>query len=303
MPIEFRCTSCNKLLRVREEAAGRQAKCPECETVLQVPEASAPSTAPAEPPPLSTPPPPAAAPPPAAESENPYQSPLAEEMQPPQDFAVASGEVTPTIIDTGDVFSHAWRIFKSQMGMVIAVVAIVGGINFGGSMVVNFVQQFAGTEAWVVANIAKMAVDLFFGIGQALVLLGIARGQGADFSRLIAGGRYFFPVLGAWILVSIICILGLIALIIPGIILGLMLSQAQLLILDGKAGAIESLSLSRTVTDGNKWTIFVIGCASTGVVFLGLLACGVGVIIAAPYVMLIYVVTYLKITGQPVAEV
>ena len=313
MSIEFRCTSCNKLLRVREEAAGRQAKCPECETVLQVPAASAPSTAPAEPPPPVQPPPVqpppvqpppmAAAPPPAGESENPYQSPMADQMQPPSDFAVASGQVVPTIIDTGDVFSHAWRIFKSQMGMVIAVVMIVGGINFGGSMVVNVVQGFAGTEAMVVANIAKLAVDLFFGIGQALVLLGIARGQGADFSRLIAGGRYFFPVLGAWIIVTIICILGLIALIIPGIILGLMLSQTQLLILDGKAGAIESLSLSRAVTEGNKWTIFVIGCASTGVVFLGLLACGVGLIIAAPYVMLVYVVTYLKLTGQPVAEV
>ncbi len=298
MPIEFRCTSCNKLLRVREEAAGRQAKCPECETILQVPNAT-PDSAPAEPPP----PPPAAAPPPAGESENPYQSPLAEEMQPPQDFAVASGEVAPTIIDTGDVFSHAWRIFKSQMGMVIAVVAIVYGINIGGSILVNVVQQFAGTEAMVVANIAKIAVDLFFGIGQALVLLGIARGQSADFSRLVGGGRYFLPVLGASILFGLICFLGVLALIIPGIILALMLSQYYFLIIDGKAGSIESLSLSRTVTQGNKWTIFVIGCASMGVMFLGALACGVGIIIAAPYVMLIYVVTYLKITGQPVAEV
>ena len=70
MPIEFRCTSCGKLLRVKDDAAGKQAKCPACETVSQVPTAPPPpSAAPGEPPPA------AATPPPASESENPYLSP------------------------------------------------------------------------------------------------------------------------------------------------------------------------------------------------------------------------------------
>ena len=38
MPIEFQC-SCGKTLRVRDEAAGKQAKCPACQKVLTVPEA------------------------------------------------------------------------------------------------------------------------------------------------------------------------------------------------------------------------------------------------------------------------
>src|SRR5688572_2786388 len=37
MPIEFRCTNCNKLLRTKDDTAGKQAKCPECGTVLQIP--------------------------------------------------------------------------------------------------------------------------------------------------------------------------------------------------------------------------------------------------------------------------
>ena len=70
MPIEFRCTSCGKLLRVKDDVAGKQAKCPACETVSQVPTAPPPpSAAPGEPPPA------AATPPPASESENPYLSP------------------------------------------------------------------------------------------------------------------------------------------------------------------------------------------------------------------------------------
>jgi hypothetical protein len=39
MAIEFRCPSCQRLLRVPDEAAGAQAQCPECGTVAAVPAA------------------------------------------------------------------------------------------------------------------------------------------------------------------------------------------------------------------------------------------------------------------------
>src|SRR6185437_8266167 len=42
MPIEFRCPTCGKLLRVGDDAAGRQAKCPACATVQQIPAATPP---------------------------------------------------------------------------------------------------------------------------------------------------------------------------------------------------------------------------------------------------------------------
>ncbi len=37
MPIEFRCTQCNKLLRTPDNTAGKQAKCPECGALMTVP--------------------------------------------------------------------------------------------------------------------------------------------------------------------------------------------------------------------------------------------------------------------------
>lgn len=42
MPIEFRCSQCNKLLRVPDETAGQQAKCPECGALMLIPAASPP---------------------------------------------------------------------------------------------------------------------------------------------------------------------------------------------------------------------------------------------------------------------
>ncbi len=40
MPIEFRCSNCNRLLRTGDETAGLQAECPECGALTTVPEAS-----------------------------------------------------------------------------------------------------------------------------------------------------------------------------------------------------------------------------------------------------------------------
>jgi len=110
MPIEFRCTQCQRLLRTGDATAGKQARCPECGMVMTVPPpggAGAPSLAetiaagesppsgpPAGPPPAAPPAPPgsmpgespfegaaspfagpAMPPSPAASPENPYASP------------------------------------------------------------------------------------------------------------------------------------------------------------------------------------------------------------------------------------
>jgi hypothetical protein len=40
MPIEFSCPGCRKVLRVADSAAGKKARCPDCSTVSDVPQAS-----------------------------------------------------------------------------------------------------------------------------------------------------------------------------------------------------------------------------------------------------------------------
>ncbi|MEE8450558.1 MAG: CD225/dispanin family protein [Thermoguttaceae bacterium] len=76
MPIEFRCTQCDKLLRTGDETAGKQAKCPECGAFMAVPGGEAAWAESAEP--SATPPPPSSgsdSPFASGGGENPYQSP------------------------------------------------------------------------------------------------------------------------------------------------------------------------------------------------------------------------------------
>jgi phage FluMu protein Com/uncharacterized membrane protein len=54
MPIEFRCTHCQRLLRTADNTAGKQTKCPECGQIVRIP---SPATAAAPPQAASSPPP------------------------------------------------------------------------------------------------------------------------------------------------------------------------------------------------------------------------------------------------------
>lgn len=130
MPIEFRCPQCQRLLRVGDDAVGKQAKCPACGTLAQVPHSL---VEPASPAPAFNPPPlPSSAgnpfgntgenpfpaggfsPPAAPPSDNPYAAPLSG-----GDSAI--GSARPTQISVNGVFDDAWSAFKNNMGMLIAV--------------------------------------------------------------------------------------------------------------------------------------------------------------------------------------
>jgi phage FluMu protein Com len=55
MPIEFRCSQCNQLLRVPEDAAGKSARCPRCQALMVAPASSTESTSPLDASPFGAP--------------------------------------------------------------------------------------------------------------------------------------------------------------------------------------------------------------------------------------------------------
>ncbi len=69
MPIEFSCSKCQRTLRVPDDSAGREARCPQCGTISTVP----------SPPPAAAEFPQAVAPPPTqTDQENPYSTPYSD---------------------------------------------------------------------------------------------------------------------------------------------------------------------------------------------------------------------------------
>ncbi len=317
MPIEFRCTQCDKLLRTPDDTAGKRAKCPSCGTVLPIPAAAAtPPAAPAAPPagasPFATGPAKVAPGSPFGPGQppNPYESPTAAtgagQVPPPP------GGFGPTKIDFGDIFDRTWKVFADQwavcLGAILVTLLLTGGA-FG--LVMGFaalVGEAMRAEAvavliMIVGGVAVGIFSLWIGIGQSLFFLKVARGQEANLSDLFSGGPYLATTLGASILFALIVVAGMILCYIPGIIFALMFSQYFYLILDRNVGVMESLSLSKEITEGNKLMLFAIQLVvqlAANVVIYG--TCGLGILAVAPFMGLMNAVIYLAMTGQPTAR-
>ncbi len=328
MPIEFRCTRCNKLLRTGDDTAGKQAKCPECGTVMPIP-SSVPGFSPA----VAGGPAPggygsagAYAPP---ESTNPYQSPTSLAPEPVA-FAPA-GEIRPTQVDFGQVFSRTWAIFSERWAPCVGATLIWLLIIF----VANGIQQAvlvasrAGNKDLAVIIAIQILVQFVFQVfaiwlmlGVQLFMLSICRGEEARFGLLFAGGRYLLPAVLCNLLVQLIvvapaglvvvaCLAGGMPLftailcgipltVFPGWIFAMMFLQAQFLIIDRNAGVVEAMGGSRDVMAGNKLIAFaVLLVAGILAGLFTLLTCFTGALAAAPYMMILTAVLYLGVTGQP----
>jgi len=318
MPIEFRCTQCNKLLRTGDDTAGKEARCPACGTVVTIPTGTAG-------PGVSFPPPPGAnpfggigrQPSSPADSGNPYQSP-----SPFGPMGGASqGAIAPGKLDFADIFTRTWEILKLDWGTCLAVVVIVMALNFGVNLVSGFVP--------LLGIFIALLFGIWINIGQALFFLKKARGQSVEIGEVFQGGPYFGKILVLTLLILLImfgilvvCLLpagvgsllsgeAAVILAIVGAIVAialiwyvmLVLSQSNYLILDRNVGVIDSLKMSKDLMEGNKLALFLIGLVS-GVLgaLLMLMTCGLGMLVVAPYLTMMQAVIYLTITNQPTAE-
>jgi uncharacterized membrane protein len=81
-----------------------------------------------------------------------------------------------------------------------------------------------------------------------------------------------------------------------------MFSQFLMLIVDRNAGVIDSLRLSKQLTDGNKVTLFVISLLGFLLMMAGVLALCVGALVAGAFLTLLRPVVYLLLSGQPTAS-
>jgi phage FluMu protein Com len=293
MAIEFRCPQCGKLLRTDDDTAGKQAQCPACGTVTPIPNPGEAASGPSVPP-----------------SENPYQSPQPFTPIAPQSD-VPQHDITPTIIDLNDIFARTWAIFKEQWPACLSAWIIVLMLNFAITYGVIFFgtvvgQIFFGPKIARVfahmSNLISQLVSIWIGIGAAIYFLKIARGQTPELSDLFKGGPYYIPILSTVILFLLIVYGGMLLLIVPGVIFALMFSQVYYLVLDRQLPVLEAFGLSRTLTRGNKATLFLIWLACAGISLLALIPCCLGFFIVGPFFALMFPVIYLSITGQPIAS-
>ena len=220
-------------MRTPAESAGKKAKCPKCEAVVDVPDdRNAVDTGRTG----------------AAEAPNPYLPPDAG-FQPPDAPAMALGQRQPIAEDLRDIvfgpptevhwakvtfdemLQRSWGIFTQRIGVCLLYALIVFGVNIAFSsvtFVINISTQLgaqAANMAWIafvgsgVSQILTMVFQSWITAGAVIYMLDMARYGNARFSDIFRGHPYMLRVFlfNLLILVVVYGIPGVLG--IPGFIL------------------------------------------------------------------------------------
>jgi hypothetical protein len=292
MPIQFRCSSCQKLLRVPDGSTGRRAKCPDCGSVSSVPAADD-----------------LGQPVALVEEPNAFASPTAPlssasvAASPP----VEAGAIAPAKITAGQVFNTTLGIFKRKwLTCVLVVVAaaivsgLVNGVVFYAKALIASELPEEGAKFQLFAPLPGALVTAWLSAGVFMAMLKIARGQPAGVGSVFSGGRRFAPFLIASIGVKLVTALGLVMFVFPGVYLWCALFPATLFAVDGH-GLGVAFKGSWNCTQGNRMAIFLLMLISVGLNMAGAIAFGVGVFVTMAFCALLWSVMYLAISNQPIA--
>jgi hypothetical protein len=341
MPIEFRCTNCQRLLRTADDTAGKQTQCPECGTIVAipgplavVPEAAA-YGAPAVGPPGGA----------AASAGAASGSPFARSASTsPSDHPFASpaagygwrslGEVPqivrdyrPSVIDLGDVLSRSWRIYLDHFAecFLATLIDFAVAIAFGGIVAVLGLLGVAAVAGLAQANSeeAAMILAIFLGLmgvigvaaffawlwaGYSILMLKISRGEDRSYGDLFHGGPFIGRMFWGYLLFTVLSVLAMLACFLPMILVSGLLTNFRWLVIDRNERLPESFGHSKDLAlfdTTNLLTLVMIWFLRFGV---NLVAGSVPVLgsisflFTLPYFSVLQAVAYLRLTGQSTAD-
>lgn len=119
---------------------------------------------------------------------------------------------------------------------------------------------------------------------------------------LFDGFKIFLPALGAYLLITVLTILGYIVLIIPGVIIALAFSLTYFFIIDKNMGPWEGMKASFDMTKGFRWRILAVMALCGLINILGLLCFGVGILVTIPLTTLALAALYQRLSTGNIHE-
>lgn len=216
----------------------------------------------------------------------------------------------------GDSFGTGWKVMTDnflRLFLVILVVAIASGpmklfdFKFNFDDLHNAPWHWGNVDSLINwASLGMFAV--FFGLiallyallvlpvlefGADMIFVQAVRKIKPDFELLVKGfWENYLHIILANLLVTALVILGLFALIIPGIIIACRLAFVSYIIMDKKLDPIEAVELSWKLTRGHGWTIFFMGFVSFFIIIFGLIMMIVGIFPAIIWVSSAFATLY-----------
>jgi uncharacterized membrane protein len=202
----------------------------------------------------------------------------------------------------GSALRFGWETFKRRPWFFVGstlVILLVSGLINGFTSGIDAAVSGSVQEPSVIGSLINLALGTLLSMGAtAFYLAAHDNPDTADLS-LLWHPRPFWKYLGTSILLAVVLAIGLVLLIVPGIIFGLMFMFATFIVIERELGPIDALSESNRITRGHKWPLFGFVLLLVAVNLLGLLALVVGVLVSIPVSTLAFVHAYRVLGGKP----
>jgi len=289
-------------MEVPDGSEGQQARCPACSALMDVPDAQLHQSSPS---------------PDEHAPVNPYASTSRLQSDGPSSLD-PSGELTVQQIDIGWTFTATWELFKVHFGILIGIFMIMMAVSALMSIgllvlripvfiIADLAQQPDPTHPIAIgysifSNAMTQLVNLWFTIASIRMLLQISRNQPVEFALLLQSGPFMLRSIFASLLFTIMVLLGLLLFIVPGIYVMITFWNYNYFIVDRNCGVMESFRLASVHAQGNRMSILAVFLITSGLGLLGMMAFCVGWIATFPFCMLMLVISYLTMTGQPFVQ-
>lgn len=184
--------------------------------------------------------------------------------------------------------SNAKSQLKGKWG--IAVISFLIGIIITSilSAIANFVES-DGLK--FILEILNVLVAGAIAYGLCNISLNFANNNEAQISDIFTGfnSKVYLKTVGLCLLIGIAVIIGTILLIVPGIILSLMYSQAYFILCeDNDKGVVQCMKESAEMMKGHKCELFVLQLSFILWVILGIITCGIAMLWVTPYMYVTY---------------
>ena len=181
---------------------------------------------------------------------------------------------------------------KGNWGVMVAIFFIY--------TFVEFILQYLGTDKGVLFSIGVTIIMAPIYLSVTKISLDISTGEAKPrVSQVLYGFTNVIKGILVYGIMTIATTIGMIFLIVPGIIIALMFSQAIYVLADNpEIGIIEALKESVKITKGYKWEIFVLQLSFLGLIILGIITLGIGLLWVMPYMQVTMAESYIYLKNQ-----
>ncbi|WP_211284845.1 hypothetical protein, partial [Mycobacterium palustre] len=220
----------------------------------------------------------------------------------------------------GEAFSWAWGKFTQNamplivatliyvvlLGIAYAVTWLGGGL--GGTDITTSSDGYTttttdigggGLAAMIAGYVLAYAIGIFAQSAFVSGVLEIADGRPVSIGSFLKP-RNFGQVILASIIISILTSISSFLCILPGLIVGIFAQFAIPFVIDRSQNAIDGLKSSFSVVSSNFVNALLAWLVGVAAVTVGLVACGVGILVGGPVAALVLIYAYRKLSGGQV---